>query len=353
MKAEAQRVESEFTEGRAAAYKLVRSDDPKLAESTEKLQDLLATVEKDRSLDAKRRQVLIVTLKWDLDKVKEIAAERRPARNDTPRPSVVRRDFDSGRGSARDEGRGSAKDAKSVIESRNKSLADSRSDRDTRRDGYNRVTRDVDRSAVAETSTVKFPRDWLEKSKRRGSAVKMTAKERAIMTALNKTIDVDFKDFTFSEVLDYLKKTTGLEFATDKRGLDEASVTYETRINLKLKATTRTVLRKLLSDLGLAYYVKDETVQITSLERARQETTVRTYYIGDLALVTDVRLPLVISQLQMISTVNQIISLVKTTEPKSWKDYDSDAPGTIAFDPITMTLVIRQTAEFHFMMSGK
>src|SRR5262245_1457367 len=74
---EAQRVEKEFTSGRAAAYKLVRSDDPKLADATEKLESLLAMVRNDTALDTKRREVLIVTLKWDLDKVKEIAGERR------------------------------------------------------------------------------------------------------------------------------------------------------------------------------------------------------------------------------------------------------------------------------------
>src|SRR4051794_13509801 len=62
---EAQRVEKEFAAERAAAYKLVRSDDPKLAEATEKLEGLLAMLRNDRALDGKRREVLLVTVKWD------------------------------------------------------------------------------------------------------------------------------------------------------------------------------------------------------------------------------------------------------------------------------------------------
>jgi hypothetical protein len=350
MKVEAQRVEREFADERAAAYKLVRSDDPKLAQATEKLKAILDVVEKDQSLDAKRRQVLIVTLKWDLDKVKEIAAERRPSRNEGPPPSVVRRETTR---SYDDDRRSATRDAKSVIESRRGSLDSTRSDREGKNDRFNRVMASVDRSAVPETSSVKFPKDWVEKSKRRGSKVKMTAKEQAIMTALNKTIDADFTGYTFSEVVDYLKKRTGIDIAADRRGLEDAGVTYDTKTNLKLKASTRTVIRRFLSDLGLAYFIKDEALQITSLERARQETSIRTYYIGDLALVTDVRLPYAYSQLQMIGIVNQIITQVKTFEPQSWKDNNGEAPGTVTFDPLTMSLIVRQTSEFHFMMGGK
>jgi hypothetical protein len=355
MKIEAQRVEREFADERAAAYKLVRSDDPKLAEATTKLQDLLAMVEKDKSLDAKRRQVLIVTLKWDLDKVKEIAAERRkPSRTEStsPPPSVINRERDTPR-KTDDDRRGSTRDAKSVIESRKGNLRDSYTEREKKREAYNRVARDVDRSAVPESDVYKLPRDWAERTRKRGSAIKMTAKERAIMDSLNKTIEVDFAEATFSEVIDYLKKKTGIDIALDKKGLDDASVTYDTKVNLKLKASTRTIFRKLLSDLGLAYFIKDEAMQITSQERARQETTVRTYYIGDLAMITDVRLPLIIKQIEMIKTVNTIIEQIKSMEPKSWKDNDPEAPGTIVFDPARVTLIIRQTAEFHFSMSGK
>ena len=64
---EAKRVEREFAAGRQAAYKLVRSDDPKLSAALDQLRKLLELVEKDTSLDEKRREVLIVTLKYDLE----------------------------------------------------------------------------------------------------------------------------------------------------------------------------------------------------------------------------------------------------------------------------------------------
>jgi len=346
---EAQRVEQEFKDNRAAAYALVRSDAPKLAEATQMLDGLLRMVQRDDSLDQKRREVLVVTLKWDLDKVKEIAADRRkPVTRDGPPPSVVRRDMPR---TNDDEGKGRTKDARSIFDERKKSLADSRADREAKGDKLNRVFRDVEKSAVAATDADRFPRDWEERTRMRGSLQRLTVKERAIMAALNKTIEVEYKNATFSEVIDDLKRRTGLEIAVDKRGLDEVNVTYDSAINLKLKASGRTVIRRLLSDLGLSYYIKDEALQVTSVERARQETTIRTYYVGDLATVTDTRLPFVLSRLQTIQTINTIVDMIKNMEPTTWKDNNADAPGTVVFDPVRMTLIIRQTAEFHYMMS--
>jgi len=272
-------------------------------------------------------------------------------RNDYVPPSVVRRDVQKSGGD--DERRNPSKDAKSIIQGRKDSLDQQSKDREVRRDRVGKVLRDVEKSAIPATDADRFPRDWVEKTRKRGGAIKMSAKEKAIMDSLNKTIEVDFSDWTFSEVIDFLKKKTGIDIAADKRGLDGASVTYDTKITLKMKASARNVIRRLLADLGLAYFVKDEALQITSLERAQKETAIRTYYVGDLALVTDTRLPYDLSRLQMIQTINSIIDQIKGVEPQSWKDNNPDAEGTIVFDPVRLTLVIKQSAEFHFRMSGK
>jgi len=350
-KIEAQRVEREFTENRAAAYKLVRSDDPKVAEATEKLLDLKKMVEKDDSLDRETREKFLVTVKYDLDRVKEIAAERRKSsRNDYVPPSVVKRETPR----YSEPERQPTKDAKRVIEDRKGFLDDRAKDRETKNKALTKVRNETYKSAVAATEADRFPRDWAEKSRRTGSGTRMTAKEKAIMNALNKTVEVDFSEATFSEVIDWLKTKTGIDVAADKRGLEEASVGYETKINLKMKGSTRNVIRKLLANLGLAYYIGEETLQITSLERAKQQTTIRTYYVGDLALVTDTRLPYDLSRLQALQTINTIIELITGIEPQSWKsEQNPDAPGTVVFDPVRMTLIVRQSAEFHFRMSGK
>jgi hypothetical protein len=364
MKIEAQRVEKVFADERAAAYRLVRSDTPKLLEATDKLHELLAVIQKDTSLERRRREVLLVTIKWDLDKVKEIAGERRRSSVDTTlarekrteyrRPSSdYRRPGSEGGGSA--DRRTPYDTARRIVKGYNRDVTDSRFERGQFRDRTNRVLREVDKTASADTRDIGFPPDYAKRmSKRSSTGIKMTPKERAIMTALKTTIDADFTNATFEEVLEWLRKKTGCEIIADKRSLDEASVKYDTPITKKIRSSTRSVLKSILGDLGLAYIVKDEAIQILSIERARQETTTRHYYVGDLATTVDVRIPPVLSKILAMQTINQIIQqMTSTIEPRSWQVNNPDAPGSIVFNPITMSIAVKQTAEFHFMYAGK
>ncbi|MFO0929835.1 MAG: hypothetical protein U0736_22890 [Gemmataceae bacterium] len=356
LKIEAQRVEREFAEGRAAAYRLVRTERPRPDAAVEKLEALLAMVRTDTALDAKRRELLLVTLRYDLDRVREIANTRQTAvdrRNEaivtTTRDQVRRADT-----VARTDGSRTVSDqARAIIESRSKTLADARGDRLRSGEGRAKLMRSVDEAAVPEAGNIRFPDDWVEKSKRRSPAMRMTAKERALMKSLSTQVDVDFSKNTLDEVLDYLRKSLKVEIAVDKRALEEANVTYESQVNLKLRGSARTVLKRVLGDLNLAYVVKDEAIQITSRERAAQMTTTRAYYIGDLAPVLDFTLPPAFTQLAMMETVNRIITMItQQVEPQSWQATNPDAVGAIVFDPISMSLVVKQTAEVHFLLGG-
>jgi len=118
-KIEAERVKKDFADGRVEAYKLVKTDDPKLAEATDKLRDVLRMLEKDTYLDDATRQQYVVTIKWDLDRVKEIAAERtKKARVESPPP----RREPPPRSSSDDDRRSPAKDAKSEYDRRKAAL---------------------------------------------------------------------------------------------------------------------------------------------------------------------------------------------------------------------------------------
>jgi hypothetical protein len=360
MAIEAQRVEREFAAGRAAAYKLVRNDDPQLADATQKLQDLLALVRADTSLDDKRRQVLLVTIKADLDRVSDIAGEKkrftasegaaeinRAVRDDVRRSDEVRRAEPSRRVSD---------DAKSVSDSRRAALDAYAANRVAKASGRNSALNEVDKSAIPEPGNIRFDKErWLKISKLRATAQKTTAKERAIFRALDSTLNADYSDkFTFEEVIEHLRKVSKVDIVVDKRALEEAGVSYETTVKLKMKTSMRTVLKRILADLNLAYVVKDEAILITSRERASQMTTTRTYYLGDLAAATGGRYPPYISRALAIQNINNMIqNITSTIDPQSWKVNNPDAVGTIAFDPVTMSLTIKQVAEIHYKLGGQ
>ncbi len=47
----------------------------------------------------------------------------------------------------------------------------------------------------------------------------------------------------------------------------------------------------------------------------------------------------------------QIIDLIQNSvEPQSWQV--NGGPGTIRFDPLTMSILVKQTAEVHFILAG-
>lgn len=354
MEIEAQRIEKEFAEERTAAYRLVRSDSPKLAEAVDKLDALLRTVRADTSLKSDRRDTLIRTLKYDLDRVREIAAERRAVVTRDLPSKIVRDDIRRDDTTKRTEtGRGSTDLAKSIMESRTKSIADIRSDRGRAAEGYLRVMRKVEESAIPENATYKFPKNWKELSARRSKGQKLTEAELAILKALDTPIDADFSKDKLSDVVDFLKKRFKIEAVLEKRALEEVGASYDSEITLKMKASTRAVLKRILSDLNLTYVVKEETLLITSIERAKTMTTTRSYYLGDLVGVADVRLPAALSQLVMLDNATRIIaSITQQVDPQSWRLNNPDAVGTIVFDPTTMSIVVKQTAEIHYKLGG-
>jgi len=355
LKAESQRIEKEFADERAEAYRLVRRDDPKLLQSIELLIGLQELVNADKSLDQARRRVLMVTLKYDLDKVKEIAAERRKVTqkndqrilNDSMRKDIVK----YGSVKREEDARGPSGVAGSIIEARGKGLDEARLAKLDKSDRFNRVLGSVDKSAIPDPRDYVLPKNWLELSERRSTKVKMTAKEKAILKSLESMVDVDFSKNTLDDVIDSLRKYLKVEIAVDKRALAEVGLSEESLVTLKMRASGRTVLKRILADLNLTYAIKDEAILVTSQERAKELMTTRTYYVGDIVSVVDIRLPAAVSQAIMIDNVNRLMTTIQQqVDPRSWRSPNSDGGGSITFDPLSMSIIVRQSSEFHFMM---
>jgi hypothetical protein len=233
-------------------------------------------------------------------------------------------------------------------------LADSREVRAETQRGIAGAIRGVERSAVPPSGDLEFPKDWKEKTqlRKRANAVRMTAKERAIMQALDSPVSVDFKDSPLDAALEYLRTVTGQPIIVDPGALDAAGVTYETKVTLRVKGVgLRTVLRKVLGELGLTYVVMDEAIQVITPQQARAMTVTRVYYIGN--LITGDWFDTWFGLDEVVAARNAafLIDLIKSTmDPQSWDT--SGGPGTIVYHHPTQSLVIKQTAEFHGVLSG-
>jgi hypothetical protein len=344
---EAQRVERRVREGRDYAYRAVRTDPARALERIRTLLDLLTA---DESLSPARRDLLTRTLNRDVSYLQALAGPGRPADAGARTPPADPRRVEDPRRTA---GPGSAYDAaRARIDAMNSHVADAHADRTRSAERFAGVGRDVDTSAQLPKSDYDLPKDWVEKSKRRSTAPKLTEGEKALLQTLKQPMSVEFNNDTFSSIIEFFQKKTGLTILVDKPALEEANVSYDTPVTLRLpKVSTRTVLRRLLADLGLTYVIKDEAIQITTPARAKDMMVTRVYPIGDLIGTADFGLPAVLNNLQASQAINTIINSIKSNiDPQSWQGENG---GTIVFDPITLSLVVKAPAEVHYMLGGK
>jgi hypothetical protein len=214
---------------------------------------------------------------------------------------------------------------------------------------------DVEKSAMPPIGDIEFPspEKWREITKARTKSV-ATEKEKAILKALDSPVTIMFEGSTFEAAIDYLQTLSGVTIIVDKATLDRAGINYDTPVNVKkMRVALRTALRRVLSDYGLTYVVEKETIHVLTNDEAKNKMTVRTYYLGDMAAAADFTFGAAFSRLQMAQNVASLIqTIVGTVEPDSWQVNNPDAKGTITFDPVHLTLIVKQSAEIHYMLGG-
>jgi hypothetical protein len=229
---------------------------------------------------------------------------------------------------------------------------------------------DVDRSSKLPGNDLEFPKDWKERTKDRSTSIKLTAKQKAILQALNTTVTVNFKNSRLEDVLEYLRTITGQTIALDPESLRDAEVSYDSPVTMSAKGVTvRTVLRKVLNDLGLSYVIEPELINVVSAQKAREKMVVRSYYVGDLLAglnsidtsrlppAFQLRLPLnaaavpQIQAAQLAQSVKELVEMVETSvDPQSWRS--NGGSGTIFFHAPSLSLVVKQSAEVHAQLAG-
>jgi hypothetical protein len=185
------------------------------------------------------------------------------------------------------------------------------------------------------------------------SGFRLTEEEAKLLKALNSVMKPDFDKATFRDVIKYLQEHAHLAIAVDPNSLKEANVEYDTLITFQdaNKLSVRTILRKVLGDLNLAYILKDGIVQVVTPQIARETLTTKTYPIGDLLPVGDPRFGPAYNMARDQYFANEIMQMIVTTvEPASWAA--NGGRGTIFYSPTTRSVVIRNSAELHLSVAA-
>jgi hypothetical protein len=169
---------------------------------------------------------------------------------------------------------------------------------------------------------------------------------------LEKLSSIEFVEIPLGQVVDKLSETTNIQFLLDRRVLEEAGITTDSPITFKLKGVpVEMLLRMILRDLGLTYYLDNGVVIITTPEEAEARLETRVYRVDDLVVTrsanqfvggmpgaaTDENNPINVDYGCLIEVITT------TIKPSTWDAVGG--PGSIA--PYRGTLCISQTAEVH------
>jgi hypothetical protein len=215
---------------------------------------------------------------------------------------------------------------------------------------------EMTRSSTPPASEYELPKDWAEKTKKRSATMQLTDKERAVLAGLNKTVALRVQNAKFEDVIQQISDQIHQPILLDKAALAEAQISYDTTVSDQLPGVSaRTALRKILGEFGLTYVIKDQAIQVTSTQKARDLMIVRSYYVGDLlgnggigSALALAQTP--VSQLQVAQQAKQLIDMIQAAiDPMSWKE--SGGFGTITFHAPASSLVIKQSAEVHAMLA--
>jgi hypothetical protein len=315
----------------------------------------LLTVNDSVALDDKQRAELRGKL---LSRLKEVEASVREQASDTSGKSAADK-------SARAEKEQQAlsklqaqqksvyDQAKQTIESGRKSLDDQQQLRAAREKGFSDIAMSVNKSAAG-TKEQRITEYFIQKSEKRKTS-NLSKEEVALLKALNSTISVNWDKQNLKDVMNELADKTGINIFPDAGSLKDAGVEdYDAKISFKAnKVTVRTVLKKVLADVGLTYVIKEGNLAVITPDRAKDYLVTRIYPVQDLIAPFDMRWGPMANQYQMMQQANMLIQMIVTTvEPSTWVGMGDRGYGTISFDFATNSLVVRHTAEMHYMLGG-
>ncbi len=343
-KVAAQKIETDIRDAVREAIPLIKKD-PSAALAV--LEAAQHTAEKDPALEESQRTAL---KKFILPYLREARAAggksdsadtEKPREKETAKPGQQKDD----------EGSRRVKELQDRLQRTRELLQQKRDLRGDQQRGLAGVARDAENSSIPIDQDVKFPKNWKELVKKRSTS-QMTKSEQKLLKALDTVIEANFDNTRFEDVIKYLEEKTGVTILLDKQAMEQQQVTYETTVRFRArKVTMRTVLRRILGDVGLAYFIKDEAIQVTSIDKAKEALTTRVYYIGDLVNKLSLDLGPILNQQQVLDNAKQIVDAIQTTiEPETWSI--NNGPGKVYFDPLRMVLVVKATAEVHYMLGG-
>ena len=261
----------------------------------------------------------------------------------------------------------------------------------------------------ASRNGIDYPKNFKEIAERRrkmqmSDVRPKSVSEMAIEKKLNEPITINFNDQTLGEAITFIQNYTGLNVILDPKALNDEGLSRDSsKVTLQANSIKlKTALKFMLRPLGLTYKAEDDVLLITSPLASKDSTYKWVYPVADLVVMpvkpksplqqgglvgndngtaamansmsnTDPLVPSVALSEQTV-TVRDMMSLIQlittTIAPNTWRindpsgnengaygmggafggggaDAEAAQPGSITPFLLSISLIIRHTAEVH------
>ncbi len=166
------------------------------------------------------------------------------------------------------------------------------------------------------------------------------AAEDRILAILQTSFSGSFRAAPLDNVLADIARSTGLSIQVDSKLLREASIPVDSPVNCELSGVSlRSALGTILEPLDLTWTIHDESLLVTTPEKANNELTTRVYPVHDLVSPPNG------SNLYATNGGPLIELITSTIAPTTWDEVGGR--GAINYFAPSGSVVISQTREVH------
>jgi len=153
----------------------------------------------------------------------------------------------------------------------------------------------------------------------------------------------------FQEAMSLLSTAIDQKIFVDAKSLEGLGINLDDKVDVPGGVSARSALRVMLQTKGLTFVLRDNIIQVVTVEAAKKQCVVRAYDVRDLVSpggfytsplawgpLADVR--------QSQANADIIIDAIqKSVDPASWAV--NGGVGSITFHPATMSLIVRAPSE--------
>lgn len=206
---------------------------------------------------------------------------------------------------------------------------------------------DVDRSAMPAKSDMEIAPGSLERWAKRDKmfAVRLDPEAEAILKSLETQVPANYSGGPFREVIQNIANLIGKKMIVDDRAFTDEGRDASKAIELPTGVSARTALRAVTRAQGMTFIIKENYIQIVTLEEARRSCVKRAYYIGDvLASPTGATLnPLYDAQQSQQMAATIVDTIRRSIDPSVWDGQGGIA--TVSYHAPSMNIIVSAPAE--------